>query len=93
MSISNKYHYLILISLLLCCYFIYLSNSNSHQEFFSIVYRRCYTPFQSTIQWSYKYSYYQLLIDSLRKYLFDTCEEIHYLFTINIFYRLISLIN
>jgi len=96
MSFSNTHHYLIIliISSLFCYYFIYISFTNSHQELFSINYRQCY---QSNIQWSYKYkssiSYHKQLINSLSKYLLDTCDEITYLFTINIFYRFISFIH
>jgi hypothetical protein len=99
MSFSNKHNHLIirllilLVSLLLCCYCIYISFDNSHQELFSIIYRQCYTSFQITIQWSYRsISYHNQLINSFNKYLLDTCDEINYLFTINIFYRLISFI-
>jgi hypothetical protein len=98
MSFPNRHHQLIILCLLsfaLCCYFIYISRNISPDKFFSIIYRQCYSSFPPTIHWSYKssISYNKQLINSFIKYLFDTCDEISYLFTINTFYRVLSFIN
>lgn len=100
---NNKSRHLIILSLIfilsliLCYYFLSISNSKSSQKFFSLIYHRCYTSTQSTSYITFQFhrtqSSFQQITSIIRIYFLNTCDQFDYTISKDLVFRLLSLIH